>query len=694
MIDVSPDLLAFLRAEYDRCQDDELEDERTTAIDRYNGEKYGDEEPGRSQVVARDTAETVDYMVISILRTIVSGDDVVEFVHRNSELARQATQTIKHLFMDEQDGYRVLHDWLKAGLLEKNAVAMTYYEPQPKKRQEAELGPMEMLAAEEQGIKFIEAEPVGMGPDGQPRFKAAALVDQPPKFCDSAVPNEEFYCSPDARTITEAALKGRRVRKTMSDLKMMGFDVDPETLAADGADTLLDDARDENRSQMWEDRKGPNRVIWWHEEFARFDDDGDGIAELLFIQRTSDYKVFAIDRMDDIEDHPFEDWCPFPMQHRRIGQSLADKVMDIERIRTVLLRQSLDGIYLSNNPRTYIHQDSIGETTIEDLLTVRPGALVRWAGNVKPETQQDRFDASAGFTMLEFMSTERQTRTGITRMNQGLEADALNKTATETAIMQATGQQMEEYLARNFTNALARLFTKKARLLKVMGQPIMVPIDGEYVQVDPGQWPDDMIARPKVGLGSGRKDQRIMYRRELIGMQTAALEAQATGVIDVPLVDAKTVFASAKGFVNDVGLGDVTEFFNDPSKMPPKPPEQEKPDPEMAKAQAEIAKGQAELQQKHAQFQADQQEAQMRLQMEAQRDQAKLALDREKAQGEAELARAKAQFEAQLARETMAFEQEQARLQMAHEVEMSQYRAASDHEAKMSKNRAGGDLSK
>src|SRR5688572_5373858 len=105
MIEVAPELIAFLREEADRCRDDTLDDERETAIDRYNGRPYGDEEEGRSQVVARDTAETCDYMTISILRTIVSGDRIVEFVHRDSEAARQATETLTHLLMDAQDGY-------------------------------------------------------------------------------------------------------------------------------------------------------------------------------------------------------------------------------------------------------------------------------------------------------------------------------------------------------------------------------------------------------------------------------------------------------------------------------------------------------------------------------------------------------------------------------------------------------------
>jgi hypothetical protein len=264
MIDVSPELAAFLREEYERCRDEALEDERATAIDRYNGEPYGDEEDGRSQVVARDTAETTDYMVISILRTFFSGDRVVEFVHRNSEAAHQATETIMHLFMDEQDGYQITHDWLKAGLLEKNAVCMTYGEPQPPRRKVVEgVSALALMAAEEQGAKIIEAEETGEPDEAEgPIYRVTLLEERPAKFRDAAIPNEEFYCSPDARTITEAALKGRKVRKSISDLVRMGLELEElETIASDSLhDGLLDDARGENRAQRIEDRKGPNRL--------------------------------------------------------------------------------------------------------------------------------------------------------------------------------------------------------------------------------------------------------------------------------------------------------------------------------------------------------------------------------------------------------------------------------------------------
>lgn len=677
MIDVDPELAAFIKEEYDRCADQTLDEERENAIDRYNGEPYGDEEDGASQVVSRDTSETVDYMVISILRTLVSGERVVEFTHRNVDMAHEATEAIYYLLMEKQDGYMILHDWLKAGLLEKNAVAMSYAEMGEKKRVEG-IMPAPMIDE-----TVIEAEPAGTDPaTGVELFKVVALQEAPPEFCDAAVPNEEFYCSPDARTITEAAIKGRRVRLTLSELVERGFDREEvESISSDGYyNNQVSNARDEDRNNELANRSGMARRVWWHEEYVTFDANGDGIAETLYVQRSADHKIFAIEEVDD-DDHPYVDWCPFPMPHRRIGQSLADKVMDIERVNTVLLRQTLNGIYLSNNPSTYLHEDSIGENTIEDILTVRAGRVIRYKGGVEPRERTGAFDPSVGFTALEFMDRRRESRTGITRLNMGLDEDTLNQTAKGQAQLIARGEQVEEYVARNFANAVAKLITKKAKLLKRFGKPITVPIDGKYKEIDPTQWPEDMIARARVGLGASRKDARIVFRREVLGMQQAAFQA------GLSIVDEDKFYNSAKGFVADAGLGDVSEYFNEPPKDEqgnpiPKP---QQPDPEMVKAQGEM-----QLKAQDQQFQ--QQASAAKIQQAQAESQAKLELARMEAAAQQELARQKAEFEAQLARDKAAFEAEMAQQKMAMDAQLQAQRMASDHEAKMSQNRDGGRL--
>lgn len=702
MIDIAPELESFLKEEYSRCEDTTLEQDRITAIKRYNGAPYGDEEEGRSQVVARDTAEVTDYMVISILRTLVSGDKVVEFTGKDARLAQEITETVMHLFADEQDGYRVLHDWLKSGLLEKNSVAMTYIEEQePKRRLMTGVSELVLAQMALENADVIEAEEDGEGEDG-PLYKVVVMEPQPPKFCDYAIPNEEFYCSTDARSIDEALLKGRKQVRHISDLVAEGFDLDELEMVGSGSDIdqTLGDTRDDGRYTFQSERNGVSRQVWWHEEWARFDANGDGVAELLYIRRTGDFKVFAVEEMDEVNDHPFEDWCPFPMQHRRIGQSLADKTMDIERISTVLLRQSLDGMYQANMPHTYLHEGSIGETTIEDLLNPRVGGIVRWKGNVEPRERSGQFNAADGFGMLEYMAGLREQRTGITRLNQGLDAETLNKTATGISLVQAQGQQMEEYLARNFANALARLFTKKARLLKRFGKPIEVPIDGQYRQVDPSQWPDDILARPRIGLGASRKEQRLANRREIMAMQQALIQGGFTG-----LVDEKKLFNAAKGFMADVGMGEAIEYFNDPEPNDPmtgqpipQPPKEPKPDPEMAKVQAEAAAAQRKQQVSEIELKA-------RLTLQEQEQMKRQELARQQAEFDAKLARDRAAFEASLAEARAERESQLAQAKFDREVEMAERKwqvetlmqareVDRQDEMDLSENRPGGDLDK
>ncbi len=55
--------------------------------------------------------------------------------------------------------------------------------------------------------------------------------------------------------------------------------------------------------------------------------------------------------------------------------------------------------------------------------------------------------------MLEYMDSIKETRTGVTRYNQGTDADTLNKTARGIQMIQAAGQQRTALIARIFRTA-------------------------------------------------------------------------------------------------------------------------------------------------------------------------------------------------------------------------------------------------
>lgn len=671
-----------------------LADDQEAALDYYYGEPFGDEEEGRSQVVTRDVAEVVDHMTVSVLRTFVSGDRVVEFEPKSpeqEEAADDATEAVHYWFSRKQNGYRVLHDWLKAGLIEKIGVVKTACETETKVQRDTLEGvPAEALPLiEQEGGKVIAATPTAADEFDEPvAFSVTIEREVTTKtYRDYTIPSEEFLFAKRTRDEESADYLAHRCRKTRSDLVEMGFDRETiDSLPSDNGDAEHDHrARNRHEDEDFGDRSASldpaMREVWLLEEYVRIDRDGDGRAELLMVQRVGK----TILHVEEVDEQPFVVFTPFPMQHRLVGQSLADKVMDIQRGRSVLLRQTYDSLYQANAPRVLVNEDSMTEDTVGDLLTVRPGGLIRYKGAQPPVPYTIPNAAAASLPIIELLMGERESRTGITRLNQGLDADSLNKTATGTALLQAQGQQIEEYIARNFAECVARLFAKKLRLMrKHAEQPMPIRKGGQFKQVDPRSWAEDMDLTIQVGLGSGRKDQRLIYRQQILQMQ---MEGFAAG-----LVEPKHIFNSVQGLVADMGLGQGADYMPDPSAPPDpnEPPKQPKPDPEMLKVQAQAQEAQAKLQLDQQKAAADmqmrEQEAALKLELAREEAALKAQLERDKAAREYELAVAKMDAELQLARERMAMEREIAS-------ERAEYDAAAKTEAaKLSSNREGGSL--
>lgn len=660
--------------------DTTLSDRQEKCLKYYDGDPFGDEVEGLSQIVLPDVAETVDYMTISVLRTFVSGDRVVEFQAKSLEeetAVDEATEAVQQIFMQHQDGYRVLHDWLKAGLIEIIGIVKSAVVEEDAVTEQVFTATEEELVAADGRGELPEDAVVTDNGDGTFGITVKQSVKRR-YFYDYTVPSEEYRFSANARHEDKADYQAHVCRKTRSELVEMGFEVDVVYDLPTGDDTLWSDGRSQDRDngydRGWSDtRQASMQELELWEEYIRIDADGDGVAELLKCFRVGD-KLLS---QEIVTDHPFTVFCPFPRPHRMVGDSLAEKAMDVQRIRSVVARQLMNGMYLSNMPRYWVPTESTTENTIADLLTVIPGAPVRGKG-LAPTPLNAGFDIGKSLGVLEFWSGEKESRTGITRMNQGLDADALNKTATGTALMQAQGQQYEEFIARNFAECVGRMFWRKYRLIKDVGEPFTVKVGGAYATVDPTRWPDEPDLVIRTGLGTNRKEYRIAQRMQLLEIQREGLE--------IGLVDGKRLFNSAAGLVRDMGVGQPDDFFIDPENndQEQKP---EKPDPEMVKAQME-----AEAQQ--AKIAGEQQLASVKLEMQREEATAKQQLAREQAEFEAQLASEKAQRESDLAQQKMAMEQQLAEQRMIMEARMAEHKASLAEQASMSKNRPGGDLDK
>lgn len=697
------DLAAILQREYEAADQyhSQLSEYDQQAFKYYEGQPFGNEVEGRSQIVLPDVQETIDYMAQSVLRTFVSGDRTVEFEavdEDDEEAVAEATAAINYNFMRKQDGYRILHDGLNDGLLKKRGVFKTVME-----------------TVERISCRKVRVDPVmlGMLPDGvevedevdngdgtvTATLKTERIEKQ---FTDYAIPTTEFRFSPSARHEDEADYLCHVCEKTRSDLVEMGFDRDQVAgLPGYTRDLSVTPATSERLDGFFsEDSTAALEKVLLCEEYARIDLDDDGIAERVKIYRVG--RDILIDgetgepSIETVDEQPFAVFCPFPRSHKMIGYSLADKVMDLQLARSFVARQLFDGMALANMPRPIVDVNGMTDDTINDILTPIPGSPIRVKGGAAAvQPLQTGFDVGKSLQVMEWATGERESRTGITRLNQGLDADALNKTATGTALMQAQGQQNEEFVARNLAETLGRLFAKKYRLMRAESDPFKVKVDGAYKTVDPSAWPEDINVIVRVGLGSGNKDKRIAHYMQL-------MEPMAEGFAN-GLVTAKHTFKLMDKMVRDMGIGQGDDFWVDPDQPELGPDgqpvqKQEKPDPQamalQAEQQREDAKLQMEQQNTAAKLDLQRQTTEATLQLQQQKDAATVGAMREKHALEMDQKREAAALEAQLAQDRADREFQLALYQIEREAEVAKHSATIKADAALSANRPGGDLDK
>jgi hypothetical protein len=674
----------------------EIADEQATAIDYYYGRPFGDERNGRSKVVDRTVAITVDNALAALLKPFVSAEDVVSFEPRGPEdekVAEQATEYVNYCFQCDNPGFTILHNWFKDALLTKIGVVKYSWEDKSRnERRDVPADAQMVLMAREQPGYLGETE----NPDGTFTLHVEEMVADGAIKVEN-VPPEEFLISPFARSIEDAPYVAHRpANVTRSALLEMGFDAEVvEGLSAFAAGKN-EESRVQSRYQDEEwiaggrDNPGGDPsgdIIGVIDEYVRVDYNGDGLSELRHVVRVMDTILFN----EEVEEVPFALLCPIPMPHKVYGMSLADQTLDLQRIASVVWRQTLDNLYLSNNPRPVVPDAAVNDSTWEDLEDDAPGAAISVKAPGMLDWSVVPFSADKSFPMLAFIGEQVEARTGVRRGGNGLSRNSLDKnnqmTALQAAQIEAKENERVEMIARIFAETgLTRLFKGLLGLItKYQPKARVIRLRNEWVEIDPRGWPE-MDVRISVGLGIGN-------RMEQIGQADAVLSTMAD-LQQTPfgyMLKPENVYNAIKRKFQAAGIKNVDDFISDPSQSEP-PPQQ--PDPEMMKVQGEQQKAAAQLQ-------LEEQKASAEMQLSQAKNEAALQAQREKAMLEAELARDKAQAELQLAQQKMAMEMNLAREKMMMEAEIARENAALNATVRMSTetdafdtNRPGGDLDK
>ena len=611
---------------------DELSLQREKAMDYYYAMPFGNEVDGRSQFVDSTVMDTIEWIKPSLMRVFASGDEMVKFSPVGPEdvpMAQQATDYVNYVFTKMNPGWSILYAWFTDALLSKNGIIKVWWDENSTDEREEyfaltddELNALlsdenvevlehtEDILEQDNDMGGITAEPAHDITIKRTIVHGQVRVEN--------VPPDEFLIARESKTIEESRFVCHRVKKTLSDLREMYGDIDPEDLSTGSQGDMGDFTTERSARYAFDgsnnfgfntsETEEALQTYWLHENYLKTDYDGDGIAELRKVSLVGSY-VLENEAVDYI---PFVSITPISIPHKFFGLSVADLVMDLQLIKSTLMRNLMDNAYNQNFGRYAVLE---GQANLDDLLTQRPGGVVRVKSPNAIMPLATPPLESYSFDMLEYLDGVRESRAGVSKMSQGLDENVLKSHTTATAVNAITtaAQSRVELIARNFAETGVRQLMRTIYnlLQRHQDNETVMELRGEWIDVRPFSWRPALDCTVSVGLGSGNRDQQLMH---LSAMIQFASETMAGGL---QVVSQKNMYNMGAELIKNMGFQNVQDFLTDPDTLPPAGPS-----PEEQQAQAEVELKNKELDIKAADVQIKAQ----KLQLEAQNDQVEARL--------------------------------------------------------------------
>lgn len=574
-----------------------LSAERALNIDLYLGKNVDPAPEGQSNVVDRTVFETVQWILPSLCRIFASGEDVVTLVADGPQDVPQAKQEsayLNWLVTQKHPWFDLFLEWATDALLTKNAYFLVYRD----RSQKVEIE--KYTAQTKEGVSYLlmdkdvqlvdsrsypapdlppdpvldpNGQPI-LDENGQPMMAQAMLYDctirrraSQNELCIRVLP-------PERTKVDQRAFSWRIDERcnyfeyweevTLTELRDQGWDIPTDIADDPEIYTQEDYARDqygERRLERYKPsdpsmRRVKARMIW-----IRVDYNGDGQAELLQVLRVGRRIIY----MEEVARIPVASGVACPLPHRHIGISIADIVSDIQRIKTAVLRQGLDNLYIANNPQKIINEQYVN---IDDALVSRPGGLVRATDINQIRYEEAPFVFPQAIAGLQYMDEMRQNRTGVNYNFAGIDTKDLNN-VQPGAVNQISSLAAERVvqIARILAFAIEDLFAIiHEQVLKMGHKRETIQLNGQWVEVDPGSWKKRNKFKICVAFASGNKDAQMS---RLLLILTKQLEALQLGI---PVTTPENYYNTLTELTKAGDFSAPAMFWTDPKLQPPKPP--------------------------------------------------------------------------------------------------------------------------
>ncbi len=538
----------------------------------YRAKTMDNEIKGRSQIVDTTVFETIEWIMPALEDIFSEENGIPEFEPHGPEDEKPAammTQLCRYQFWRQSDGVIPLRLAMKKGLMFRPGGIIKYcwekdVSSESKKWEGVPPEDMMKMSMMPDAFEVKNATDNGIGGFDIEGIERSVEYDGPRFY---SVPDGEFLRHPNAKDIKTSPFVAHKTKVTADWLKRQekkpGWKNIAKAIEEGGVtQSTLDSmyARatmtgQDNLSENPEHSDDPARKeLQMYECYVKMDVDGDGLLENM------KYNVIGTNIVyEDINEYkhpPFVKLCAIDDIDKFSGLTVAEYVMDIQRLRTALLRQVINNqMQMDNGSLVYdpsvVSQADIFNNVPGRAIRVEPGVDVRTA-ITQLVTQPF---SPAAFSLLEYATALTEQRFGVNKTSKGV-GDQYNETFSGQMAALNQASQRIRMIAKIMATGMSDLFRAMVYMnKKFLTESTFVRLENKFLEIMPDDLEGRMDLILHVIMGQASRQQT------LVNMQTLLSTLGQLVTVGIPALDAKVSSTIVREMVRAMGYKNQERFL-------------------------------------------------------------------------------------------------------------------------------------
>ena len=523
-----------------------------------------------SDLVSTDVADTIEWALPSLMKVFTGSDEVITIAGVTEEddtKAETMQELLVYQLQRQNKFFPILYNWMKDALITGMGIIKCYWErTEGYTTEQTTLNNEALQALQQTGVPIVSIEGPDIYGDFVVTYQSPYYVKNAPKIENILV--SDFIYSSDAKSLEEANFVAQKRKVTMSYLRereAQGVyanidEIKTEDFRQSKKESPIEQVIGDKYNDLTFNQEDKARLeVVIYECYTKMDINGDGILEDMIITICGD-TIIRIEQ-NYMGRHPFFTISPTKDPHRIwVKRSYAELIGELQDLKVALTRQIMHNVALNNDPKMLLAEDAIN---IDDYIQGRKVIRMKSGHSLNEVAMPMPVHplSPQTFQFLEYIEGQKENRTGITRYNQGLDANSLNKTATGISAILGQSSQRLELIARMFAETgIYELFRFMVSLnQKFIDQNTVIRLTNKSLKINPEDLTGNFDLVVNAGISIATKESTIMATQTLL---TALMQANAGGyMVSTP----ENIYNLFKKWIESIGFKNYGDYITDPA---------------------------------------------------------------------------------------------------------------------------------